>query len=106
MLTKDVTIRKRALGLWLSGKNFTQIAAEMGVSRQWVHEMLCPGPLQRRVVDTLADGKCQACGVYVGRHGHYHSEPTGEIDNFTDPLTLLCLACHRPKHPVGGEPIS
>lgn len=105
MLTKDIGLRKRALGLWLKGNNFTRVGLAMGKSRQRVCQLLIPPPLLRLVVYNLARGKCQECGVQVGRNGHYHSEPSGEYDDFTQPLTLLCLACHRPKH-IGGEPIS
>jgi len=105
MLTKDIEIRKRALGLWLQGNTFTRVAQAMGVSRQRVQQLLCPPPLLRQVVYTLARGKCQECGILVGRNGHYHSEPSGDYDDFTKPLKLLCLTCHRPKH-RGGEPIS
>ena len=98
MLMKDIGIRKRALGLWLKGNTFTQVALAMGLSRQRVHELLTPPPVLRRVTYTLARGECEECGVLVGRNGHYHSEPGDDYDDFTKPLTLLCLACHRTKH--------
>ena len=102
MLTKNVALRQRALGMWLKGMTFTAIAQEMGVSRQWVHEMLCPGPALRQVTYDLAGGKCQHCGVHLGRNGHYHSEPTGPIDDFAKPLVLLCVTCHRQAHSGGS----
>ena len=99
---KNMAIRKRALGMWLQGMTFTAIAKEMGVSRQWVHEMLCRPPALRKATYDLAGGKCQECFVHLGRNGHYHSTDDGPIDDFTKPLVLLCLACHRPKHDEGG----
>ncbi len=101
MLTKNMEIRRKALGIWLRGMTFTAIAKVMGVSRQWVHEMLCPPPALRKVTYDLAGGKCQGCGVHLGRNSHYHSTDDGLIDDFTKPLILLCLACHRPKHGGG-----
>ena len=102
MLTKNMEIRKRALAMWLKGMTFTAIAKEMGVSRQWVHEMLCPPTTLRQFVYNQANGMCQECHVHVNRNGHYHSEPTGPIDDFTMPLKLLCVTCHSKAHKGGG----
>ena len=102
MLTKNIEIRKRALGMWLKGMTFTAIAKEMDVSRQWVHEMLVPSKDFRQAVYDKARGKCQSCGMHLGRNGHYHSEPTGPIDDFTMPLVLLCCVCHSKAHKGGG----
>ena len=98
MLTKDTEQRQRALAMWLKGMTFTAIAQHMGVSRQWVHQMLCPPPALRKVTYDLADGTCQECGMHLGRNGHYHSVPTGPIDDFTKPLMLLCCSCHARSH--------
>ena len=102
MLTKDIGLRKGALAFWLSGMTFTAIGQRMGVSRQWVQEMLCPPPALRQVTYDLAGGKCQECGMHLGRNGHYHSTPTGPIADFTKPLVLLCCTCHRTEHKGGG----
>ena len=102
MLTKNMEIRKRALGMWLKGMTFTAIGYEMGVSRQWVQEMLVPPKNLRQFIYNEAGGKCQDCGIHLGRNGHYHSTDNGPIDDFTKPLKLLCLACHRPEHDKGG----
>ena len=100
--TKHLDIRQRALAMWLKGMTFTAVARAMGVSRQWVHEMLVPPKDLRQFIYNQAGGKCQDCGVHLGRNGHYHSIDDGPIDDFTKPLILLCLACHRPKHDKGG----
>ena len=102
MRTKNIEIRIRALGMWLKGMTFTDIGKEMGVSRQWVQEMLCPPPALRKATYELAGGKCQGCGVHLGRNSHYHSVPTGPIDDFTKPLVLLCVKCHSLEHKIGG----
>ncbi len=102
MPKKNMEIRKLALGMWLSGMTFTAIATAMGVSRQWVHEMLVPPKALRQFVYNQARGKCQDCGMHLGRNGHYHSEPTGPIDDFTKPLVLLCCGCHGKAH-KGGD---
>lgn len=102
MQAKNMVIRERALGMWLKGMTFRAIAKEMGVSFQWVHKMLCPSLTLRKATYDLAGGKCQECGVHLGSNGHYHSEPTGLIDDFTQPLTLLCVSCHSKAH-KGGD---
>lgn len=102
MLTKNMEIRKRALAEWLKGRTFTDIALGMAVSRQWVHEMLVPPKDLREFIYNEAGGKCQECGMHLGRNGHYHSEPTGPIDDFTKPLKLLCCGCHGKAH-KGGD---
>ena len=102
MRTKNIEIRERALHMWLKGMTFPSIAREMGVSKQRIHEMLSPPPLLRRVAYELAGGKCQRCGIHLGRNGHYHSLPSGPIDDFNDQIELLCVTCHRTKHPGGS----
>lgn len=92
---KNIETRQRALGMWLTGMTFTDIAKEMGVSRQWVQEMLTPPPALRKATYARAQGKCQVCGMHLGRNAHYHSEPTGPIEDFSKPLVMLCCACHR-----------
>lgn len=102
MLTKNPAIRQRALGMWLKGMTFAAIGQQMGVTRQRVQQVLCPPPDLRKETYDQADGKCQVCGVHLGHNGQYHSTDDGPIDDFTQPLTLLCLACHRLKH-LGGS---
>jgi len=102
MLTKDIGLRKGALAFWLSGMTFTAIGQRMGVSRQWVHEMLVPPTALRKATYDLAGGKCSECGMHLGRNAHYHSTDNGPIDDFTKPLVVLCCGCHRKAH-EGGD---
>jgi len=100
---QSIETRKRALSMRLKGMTFAAIAKEMGVSKQWVQEMLVPPAALRKATYDNARGRCQECGIHLGRNGHYHSEPTGPIDDFTKPLVLLCLYHHRLAHKGGGD---
>lgn len=91
----------------LSGASFSQIGAEFGVSRQRVSQILSPpAPIRRQVVER-AGGKCEDCGIAVGRSGHVHHGLPEALDgdwyNAPERLQLLCPSCHRAKHPIPGD---
>ncbi len=88
--------------MWLKGMTFSAIGQQMEVSRQRVHELLVPPSQKRKVVYNLHDGQCAECGMFLSRNGHYHSIPTGPIDDFTQPMILLCCGCHAKRHRGGG----
>lgn len=96
---KSKSIRERALRLHLTGMTFAEIGMLRGVSRQMVRKLLLPPIIMRKEVFDRADGKCQECGIKLNnRNAHYHSIPTGSWDDFTQPLVLLCISCHKEIH--------
>lgn len=88
--------------LRLSGLSFAEIARRVGVSRQRVQQILAPPKHVRALVVERAQGKCQSCGVEVGKSGQvHHGAPEhrdGDWYNQPERLQLLCQPCHRSIH--------
>lgn len=56
---------------------------------------------RRRKVYDLAEGKCNACGVYAGVDGELDHIKGGNTDDrcwCLHNLQWLCVPCHRAKH--------
>lgn len=87
------------LELRLKGNTYQGIAEKAGVSRQRVQQLLSPPTAIRNVVYEKANGKCQSCGVFVGRSGHIHHIGSKD-ENYNDMgnLRLLCVSCHQREH--------
>ena len=88
------------LTMRLEGMTYKQIAEASGISRQRVQQLLSPPKAIRDIVVKRADGKCQSCGLLIGKSGHIHHEGEGETEDYDDieNLRLLCISCHRKKH--------
>ncbi len=83
----------------LSGATYQEIGDKFSISRQRVQQLISPPPYIRRIVETKAKGKCQGCGVFVGKSGHvHHLGGNGEDYNDIDNLKYLCSSCHMKKH--------
>ena len=102
-MTKRTSIRyKEAFKLRLGGHSFAEIARQLCVSRQYIHELLSPPPFIKEKVVTSARGRCNNCNLWVGHSGHVHhvgvtgltKEEYGDIKN----LVLLCASCHSLAH--------
>jgi len=96
------TVSKHAMLIMrLDGYTYQEIANKAGVSRQRVQQLLSPPQVIRNIAYKRASGRCQSCGVLVGKSGHVHHMGSngGEEDyNDVDNLQLLCLSCHRKIH--------
>lgn len=91
--------RKEILGKRLDGMTYEAIGKEIGLSRQRVQQIISPGKYIRNWVISQAQGKCQKCGILVGRAGHVHHIGNSEENyNCIDNLQLLCLHCHHAAH--------
>ena len=90
----------------LSGKTYQEIATEHNVSRQRIQQILSPPPSVKKLVTDRAFGKCEDCGVLVGKSGHIHHCDTKTkdlIEDYNDlpNLQLLCPSCHMIAHANG-----
>lgn len=91
--------KKEMLNRRLEGRAYQEIADEFNISRQRVQQILSPPKAIRDFVIKQAEGKCEACGLLVGRSGHIHHENGGDEDyNDIANLHLLCPSCHRNRH--------
>ncbi len=83
----------------LDGMTYEVIAVKFGISRQRVQQLLSPPKAIRDYVVAKAEGKCQCCGIWVGKSGQVHHYGD-EVDTYqdTEKLELLCLSCHRKRH--------
>ena len=87
------------LKMRLDGETYQSIATSAGISRQRVQQLLSPPKAIRDVVVRKAEGKCQACGIKVGRSGHvHHNGDAVDSYNELENLQLLCVSCHRGAH--------
>lgn len=99
------------LGLRLSGLSYAEIARAVGLSRQRVQQILAPPKAIRDQVVIRANGKCERCGIVVGRSGQvHHGSPKhqdGDWYNDVERLQLLCVSCHIQVHSalkrLGGD---
>lgn len=94
------------LAMRLAGETYASIGRKANVSRQRVQQLIDPLPYIKDLVFKRAEGKCQRCGIFMGRSrydsqlsGHIHHVGNPEEDyNDTDNLLLLCPSCHRFVH--------
>ena len=96
--------KEEMLRLRLNGYTYQYIADEAKVSRQRVQQILSPPRAIREFVVHKYKGKCERCGIFVGKSGHVHHRDSHNGDNFDDidNLELLCTSCHRNAH-LGGK---
>jgi len=98
-MMKNIEKRSSALKLRLEGRGYEFIGRELCISRQRAQQLISPPPEVRNYVVTKAKGKCEICGVIVGRSGHiHHRGGNGEDYNDIENLQLLCISCHRSEH--------
>lgn len=92
--------RELALALKLQGYSYGAIAAEFGISRQRVQQIVSPPKEVRNRIVQQANGYCQKCGIWTGRSGHVHHKGSETMEDFNDidNLQLLCPSCHRLTH--------
>ena len=91
--------RKEVLRLRLDGETYQSIADKTEVSRQRIQQILSPPAAIRKLIVARAEGRCQGCGIKVGKSGHvHHIGNTGEDYHDIDNLKLLCISCHRKAH--------
>jgi 5-methylcytosine-specific restriction endonuclease McrA len=94
--------KREMLKLRLRGKTYDFIGSKAGVTRQRVQQLLAPPKDIRDFVIKKYDGCCAECGLSVGKSGHVHHNNMGDEENYQDidNLQLLCISCHRKKHPT------
>ena len=97
---KIIMDRKSLLQLRLDGETYQHIAEKAGVSRQRVQSLLSPPSSVRKYIVSKYSGRCDCCGILVGKSGHVHHRNTNNGENYQDieNLQLLCLSCHRKEH--------
>ncbi len=96
-----VTSERIAIEGRLQGITYAGIAKMLGVSRQYVQQLV-QAPLEiREQVIAQADGRCKSCEKPT-ENGHIHHIKcvglTAEQYNSPDNLSYLCIACHRRIH--------
>ena len=96
------------LQLRLEGHTYTHIAQQARLSRQRIQQILSPPKKIRDIVVNAYQGKCAACGLYVGNAGDVHHENINGVENYEDlpNLRLLCKSCHRKAHKGQTIPIT
>jgi hypothetical protein len=99
-MTKDDMLQMR-----LQGYTYGAIGKQAGYSRQYIQQVLSPPKAIRDYVVKKYNGFCSECHLFVGVHGHIHhvgleQENYNDIDN----LQLLCISCHKTKHPTPAAP--
>jgi len=91
--------KNEILRMRLDGMTYQQIGKTLGISRQRVQYLISPPPYIRKLVVDRANGRCEICGILVGRSGHIHHEGTTFEDyQDDDNLKLLCVSCHKRVH--------
>ena len=93
--------KKELLKMRLDGMSYRQIGDKMGLSRQRIQQLLSPPSSIRRYITKKANGRCELCGVLVGKAGHIHhrgDKSNGEDYDDIANLQLLCLSCHSREH--------
>jgi len=90
--------REEAIIGRLMGLSYEQIGESLGISRQRVQQLVSPPAAVRELIVKRAKGKCQKCGIFVGKSGHIHHIGAEEDYNDIDNLQLLCLSCHWLEH--------
>ncbi len=110
MMNEEKNTRKmEALNLRLSGLTYAEIAQKLGISRQRVQQIIAPPKYIRDLVVGRAHGRCEICGIFVGKRGHvHHNSCKNENYNDVDNLELLCISCHILVHngPYSTENVS
>lgn len=86
--------------LRLEGRSYQYIALIAGVTRQCVQKSISPPKEIRDFILRKYNGFCSSCGLYVGRSGHIHHDPSNTEEDYKDVnnLVLLCPSCHSSKH--------
>lgn len=88
----------------LRGSSYTEIAKEVGLSRQRIQQILSPPKEIRAYVLAKYKLKCANCETLVGKSGHvHHKELNGENYHDIDNLELLCISCHQRVHNIESE---
>ena len=94
--------REQALKLWLKGLTYADIARNLKVSRQRIQQLIAPDPEMRAAVIEQARGRCQKCGIFVGKSGHVHHKSVKVKQyNHHSNLMLVCPSCHMKLHNTG-----
>ena len=98
--------RQEILEKRLDGMTYEAIGKSMNLSRQRVQQLISPPKEIRDLVVNRASGRCEKCGILVGRSGHcHHIGNLIEDYNDTDNLQLLCISCHHKAHHLTKLPI-
>jgi len=94
--------REQALKLWVKGLSYADIARNLKVSRQRVHQLVAPDKELREQVIEAAQGRCRKCGIFVGKSGHVHHKSVKVKQyNHSSNLLLVCPSCHMKLHNTG-----
>lgn len=100
MANGRVIDKAEMLRLRLDGYSYQHIADVANISRQRVQQLLSPPSDIRNFIVKKYEGRCVDCGVYVGQHGHvHHNNSDNESYQDIENLELLCIGCHRKRHP-------
>lgn len=93
--------KKDLIELKLKGLTYQAIADRYGVSRQYIQQLISPPASVKKWLIKKSGGKCQSCGLDIGRHGHAHHKGNGEDSyNKIEELEYLCISCHLSKHRI------
>jgi len=94
------------LALRLQGLTYAAIGERVGLSAQRVGQLLSPPAPTHRGIWRRAHGRCQDCGIILGRTNGQAHMPGLDREDFSRPsqLRLLCPGCHRKAHEDGTTP--
>lgn len=101
VLVKDSDRIARAFAMRQAGSSYTEIGAEIGVTRQRAQQILRPSLKTRVRIQRRAGGACEMCRSSAGKLDIHHRDgaaPAWATYNADENLTLLCIPCHRLVH--------
>jgi len=95
---KTLKMRQAAHLLKLKGLTYAEIGKMLKVSRQRAQQLVRPPEEIYKLVQAIAESKCQRCNIPI-RSGHVHhkSYNDGSYSDL-DELVYLCVSCHAACH--------
>lgn len=91
--------RQSIISMRLEGMTYSAISKKLGISRQRVEQIASPPTDILAALRERAGGRCEICGLYIGKAGHaHHKGKDSETYEDINELQYLCISCHRRCH--------